>query len=190
MKHHHTVHLPFELSARCVKNAYENCIGIGGTGVVLVGAHGPAPSPAPSSTSTEQFSYYPPAPCLALAQLKPRHAVAGWIPELEDYCALKLAPAEAIAELLIEAVTLALADGKIDGVVRMRGLLDCSAALPLKEHRHIITSMKNLQGDLPMHLARGAGCLVLDMHAGSLFDALYGHAPGLYLPGRLPCCAA
>ena len=115
--------------------------------------------------------------------------MAGWIPELEDYCALKFAPPEVIAELLIEAVTLALADGKIDGVVRMRGLLDCSAALPLDEHRHIMTSMKNLHDDLSKHLACGAGCLVLDLYAGSLFDALYGRAPGRYLPGRLPCCA-
>ena len=126
---------------------------------------------------------------LALAQLKPRHAVAGWIPELKEHCALKLAPPEAIAELLIEAVTLALADGKVDGIVHMRGLLDCSAALPLDEHRHIIASMKNLQGDLPKHLARGAACLVLDLHGGSLFDVLYRRAPGRYLPGRLPCCA-
>ena len=63
MKHHETVHLPIELSDRCIKNTYANCIGVGNTGVVLVGAHGPAPSPAPSSTSTEQFLHFLPAWC-------------------------------------------------------------------------------------------------------------------------------
>ena len=57
MKHHNTVHLPLHLNARCVGNTSKKCIGSGGGGVVLVGAHGPAPFPAPSSMSSERFLY-------------------------------------------------------------------------------------------------------------------------------------
>ena len=127
---------------------------------------------------------------LALAQLKPRHAVAGWVPAKNRYCALKFAPPEAIAELLIEAVTLALADGEVRGVVRILGPLNCSAALPPDVHPWVMASLKDLQGDVPEHLARGAGCLVLELYDGSLADALDGRAPCLrYLPEQLLCCA-
>ena len=114
---------------------------------------------------------------LAPAQLTPRHAVAGWLPAMDRYCALKFAPHEAIAELLVEAVTLALAGGEIRGVVQILGLLNCSGALPPDVHRWVMAALRDLKGDLPNHLARGVACLVLELYDGSLADALDGRAP-------------
>lgn len=104
-------------------------------------------------------------------------AVAGWVPDRGRHCALKFAAAEKITHLLVESATSSLAGADVPGVVRFRGLLDCAAALPLSEHASQNTFLMQFLRGLPEHLARGAGCAVLDLFDSSLAGALDRRAP-------------
>ena len=99
-------------------------------------------------------------------------AVAGWVPDEGRHCALKFAAADKITHLLVESATTCLAGADIPGVVRFRGLLDCAAALPPSEHASQNTFLMQFLRGLPEHLARGAGCVVMDLFDSSLAEAL------------------
>ena len=101
------------------------------------------------------------------------------MPAKNRHYALKFAAPEAMPELLVEAVTLMLAAGEpASGIVRCVGLVDCSAALPPDRDMELYTKvfLMRLLKRIPKHLARGAGCLVLELHDDSLFYAISKHA--------------
>ena len=121
---------------------------------------------------------------LPLAQPTLWRAVAGWVKDQGSHCALKFATADQITHLLVESAAFSLAGADVPGVVRLRGMLDCSAAMPASEHPNTHSFLMQFLQCLSEQLAHGAGCIVLDRYDGSLARALNRRAPAC---GTCPC---
>ena len=112
-----------------------------------------------------------------LAQPTVWRAVTGWVPDEGRHCALKFAAADKIAHLIVECATASLTGADVPGIVQFHGLVDCAAALPPSDDASQTTFLMQFVQGMPEHLARGAGCVVMDYFEDSLAGALNRRAP-------------